>query len=269
MHRDDFDDFYRAEIGPLVALLRQAGSNESRACDAAQQAMIRAYAAWPELREPDLWVRRTARRVADQNLWDARAVEFDVEAMLAALKEHPSARPLAGPSGLRDIDLWLAAAGDRAAMRRILIAVQALVTPYCQARIGSQWSVTSPQDVAQDVCFAVMAAVGSYRAQARPFLAFVYRVAAFKVREARRGAASDRSTPVEEVETTHDELSNSMAQLLTVLPDAQREILILRLVVGLTPDEIGDALGMTQGAVRVAQHRALTRLRTIMAANRS
>jgi hypothetical protein len=35
----------------------------------------------------------------------------------------------------------------------------------------------------------------------------------------------------------------------------------LRISVGLSAAEIAEALGMTEGAVRVAQHRALTRLR--------
>ena len=51
--------------------------------------------------------------------------------------------------------------------------------------------------------------------------------------------------------------------LLARLPAAQRELLQLRVLVGLTAQETGNALGMTAGAVRVAQHRALTRLRAI------
>jgi RNA polymerase sigma-70 factor (ECF subfamily) len=45
------------------------------------------------------------------------------------------------------------------------------------------------------------------------------------------------------------------------LPDKQREILLLRVVVGLSAEETAEAVGSTPGAVRVAQHRALTRLR--------
>ena len=49
--------------------------------------------------------------------------------------------------------------------------------------------------------------------------------------------------------------------LLQTLPDQQREILLLRVAVGLSAEETGRALGLTPGAVRVAQHRALRRLR--------
>ena len=38
---------------------------------------------------------------------------------------------------------------------------------------------------------------------------------------------------------------------------------MLRVAVGLTADEVGDVLGMTAAAVRVAQSRALARLRLL------
>ncbi|MCP2092162.1 Sigma-70, region 4 [Actinosynnema pretiosum] len=49
--------------------------------------------------------------------------------------------------------------------------------------------------------------------------------------------------------------------LLGVLPEKQREILLLRVVVGLSAEEVAVAVGSTPGAIRVAQHRALVRLR--------
>ena len=64
----------------------------------------------------------------------------------------------------------------------------------------------------------------------------------------------------------HGELSEQMAQLLRILPAKQREILLLRVVVGLSAEETADAVGSTPGAVRVAQHRALARLRKTLAA---
>ena len=56
---------------------------------------------------------------------------------------------------------------------------------------------------------------------------------------------------------------------LQILPEKQREILILRVVVGMSAEETAEAVGSTAGAVRVAQHRALARLKTeIMATGR-
>ena len=39
--------------------------------------------------------------------------------------------------------------------------------------------------------------------------------------------------------------------------------MVLRVGAGLTAEETGAALGMTAGAVRVAQHRALTKMREL------
>ena len=51
--------------------------------------------------------------------------------------------------------------------------------------------------------------------------------------------------------------------LLDRLPDHQRELVLLRVVAGLSAEETGNVLGMSAGAVRVAQHRAIARLRAM------
>ena len=51
--------------------------------------------------------------------------------------------------------------------------------------------------------------------------------------------------------------------LLARLPGHLRELVILRVVTGLSAEETGNVLGMSAGAVRVAQHRALARLRAL------
>jgi RNA polymerase sigma-70 factor (ECF subfamily) len=48
------------------------------------------------------------------------------------------------------------------------------------------------------------------------------------------------------------------------LPGQQREVLVMRVAVGMSTEETAAALGMTPGAVRVTQHRALARLRTLI-----
>jgi RNA polymerase sigma-70 factor (ECF subfamily) len=132
--------------------------------------------------------------------------------------------------------------------------------------------------VAQEVCLAVLTALPSYRDQGRPFLAFVYGIAAHKVADAHRAAARNRVDPIadlpEKPETDagpedramQGELSRQMKQLLDSLPDKQREIVVLRVVVGLSAEETAEAVGSTPGAVRVAQHRALARLRKTLSA---
>jgi RNA polymerase sigma-70 factor (ECF subfamily) len=119
----------------------------------------------------------------------------------------------------------------------------------------------------------VLSALPRYRDEGRPFEAFVFGIAAHKVADLQRAAYRTAiptevipdgrdlaMTPEERVIQAGDtQLANA---LLDRLPSNLRELLLLRVAVGLSAEETGRALGMTPGAVRVAQHRALARLRT-------
>ncbi|MGM1063730.1 RNA polymerase sigma factor ShbA [Saccharothrix sp. Mg75] len=173
-----------------------------------------------------------------------------------------------------DAVLDAAVAGDRRAVETLLALVRPLVVRYCRARLGrGERASASADDVAQEVCLGVLRALPAYHDRGRPFLAFVYGVAAHKVADAHRAAARNRSEPVAQVpddagdepgpeqRALRGELSLRLGALLGLLPAKQREIVVLRVVVGLSAEETAEAVGSTPGAVRVAQHRALQRLR--------
>jgi RNA polymerase sigma-70 factor (ECF subfamily) len=181
--------------------------------------------------------------------------------------------------GLGAAVVGAAVGGDRSAVAHLLTSLRPFVVRYCRARVGRrERSFASADDVAQEVCLAVLAALPGYQDQGRPFLAFVYGIAAHKVADAHRAAARDRAEPVTEPPerpavqagpeqvVTQGEISSRMSSLLRVLPARQREILVLRVVVGLTAEETAAAVGSTPGSVRVTQHRALARLRRALAA---
>jgi RNA polymerase sigma-70 factor, ECF subfamily len=167
-----------------------------------------------------------------------------------------------------------AVAGNRDALREVLEIIRPIVVRYCRARVGTaERSGLSADDVAQEVCLAAITALPRYKDQGRPFLAFVYGIAAHKVADAHRAAARNRAEPTDVVPERFSmeagpeqmvldaESSARMNRLLAVLPEKQREILILRVVVGMSAEETAEAVGSTAGAVRVAQHRALARLK--------
>jgi RNA polymerase sigma-70 factor (ECF subfamily) len=167
-----------------------------------------------------------------------------------------------------------AVAGNRDALREVLEIIRPIVVRYCRARVGAtERSGLSADDVAQEVCLAAITALPRYKDQGRPFLAFVYGIAAHKVADAHRAAARNRADPTDVVPERYSleagpeqmaldsESAARMNKLLSVLPDKQREILILRVVVGMSAEETAEAVGSTPGAVRVAQHRALARLK--------
>jgi RNA polymerase sigma-70 factor (ECF subfamily) len=152
-----------------------------------------------------------------------------------------------------------------------------MVLRYCRGRLGRLSGADhAADDAAQEACIAVLTALPRYRDEGRPFEAFVFGIAARKVADVQR-ASIRAAIPTESLPEIFDQSAGpeeaAMAaadaqrarDLLAKLPDHLRELMILRVAVGLSAEETGRAMNMTPGAVRVAQHRALNRLRAIAA----
>ena len=169
----------------------------------------------------------------------------------------------------------LAARGHPEAIEALLERIRPMVLRYCRARMGpitGHYYVAD--DVAQEVCLAVLSALPRYRDMGRPFASFVFGIASHKVADATRNASRlavpyddlpdgpDDGPGPEETVVAYIEAQRARA-LLAQLPHHLRELLILRVVTGLSAEETGNVLGMSAGAVRVAQHRALARLRVL------
>jgi RNA polymerase sigma-70 factor (ECF subfamily) len=175
-------------------------------------------------------------------------------------------------SDLRELTS-LAVQGDRTAIESLLGELRPMVVRYCRARLGrvsGQYHIAD--DVAQEVCIAVLSALPRYRDMGRPFASFVFGIASHKVADALRSSVRsavptqdlpdgpDDGPGPEETVVRYIEVEHAR-RLLARLPDNQRELVLLRVVSGLSAEETGNVLGMSPGAVRVAQHRALARLR--------
>ena len=169
----------------------------------------------------------------------------------------------------------LAVSGQPDAIESLLEQVRPMVVRYCRARLGRiSGHYHIADDVAQEVCIAVLAALPRYRDMGRPFASFVYGIASHKVADAVRSATRS-AVPTEDLPDGPDERpgpeemavacieAQRARDLLARLPGHLRELLVLRVVAGLSAEETGNVLGMSAGAVRVAQHRALARLRAI------
>jgi RNA polymerase sigma-70 factor (ECF subfamily) len=115
------------------------------------------------------------------------------------------------------------------------------------------------EDITQNVFLKLSTAIRKYEPREVPFAAWILRVA--------RNAALDylrarRALPCEEVRVRdHDhgriarERRNDLRRALEQLPGDQREVLILRHIVGLSPVEIAAALGKTESSVHGLHHR--------------
>lgn len=166
----------------------------------------------------------------------------------------------------------LAADGDRRALQRVITLIHPPILRYTRARVSGGKHPT-PDDVTQEILLAVATSIGNYVDRGRPFMAFVYGIASNKVADAHRSFAKDLSNPTDEVpdsaleHETPEEFalvndgSNRVLQLLDSLNEKAREIVTLRVFVGLSAEETAEIVGSTPGAVRVAQHRALASLR--------
>lgn len=170
-----------------------------------------------------------------------------------------------------------AGGGDPAAIQSLLRMIGPVVVRYCRARMGGRdLSYLSADDVVQEVCMAVLKALPGYQDRGGSFLYLVHAIAANKVADAYRAVSRDRSEPVPELperlladnepetHALHLDLGARLSRLLSTLPRVQQEILALRIAVGLSAAETAEALGISAGNVRVTQHRALARLRTMV-----
>jgi RNA polymerase sigma-70 factor (ECF subfamily) len=189
-------------------------------------------------------------------------------------REAEDDTPGSGPESVADLAV-LAVRGHPGAIEALLQRIRPMVVRYCRARLGrvaGHYYVAD--DVAQEVCLAVLSALPRYRDMGRPFASFVFGIASHKVADAVRNA-SRLAVPFEDLPDSPDERpgpeetvvayieAERARALLAQLPNHLRELLILRVVTGLSAEETGNVLGMSAGAVRVAQHRALARLRAI------
>jgi RNA polymerase sigma-70 factor (ECF subfamily) len=169
--------------------------------------------------------------------------------------------------------------GDPRARERLLAEIHPFVLRYCRGRLGRQeTAAASADDVAQEVCLAVLGALPGYRLRGLSFRAFVYGIAAHKVTDTFRAMGRSRTDPVSdppdspapdpgpELRVLAVELNGRLERLLAVLTPRQRDVLVLRIMTGLSAEETAAVVRSTPGAVRVTQHRALNRLRAVVLA---
>jgi len=157
----------------------------------------------------------------------------------------------------------------------LIAAVRPAVFKYCRSRLASYaGGAEAADDVAQETCVAVLQVLPRYERQGAPFAAFVYAIASNKVADAqrsfRRSAVLVDELPdqVEPSQTPEEQAISSASvqatnELLALLPERTRQVLLLR-ANGLAADVVGQQLGMTANAVRVAQHRGVIKLRLMI-----
>jgi RNA polymerase sigma-70 factor (ECF subfamily) len=152
--------------------------------------------------------------------------------------------------------------GDDDALRLLYLLYADNVYSFVLAIVRDEHDA---EDVTSEVFSKLPRALAHYTAGPTPFSAWLLRVA--------RNAALDhlraqRSVPHAEVRTVTEaaepragERLADLREALAALPADQRQVVLLRLVAGMTPGEVADRLGRSVDAVHALQHRARRRLR--------
>lgn len=154
-------------------------------------------------------------------------------------------------------------------------AIARLIRPaVLRYLLGRGLSPHDADDLTQDCCMAALKALAGWRDEGRPAWALVFSIVRNKLVDRTRQHAVNREalfgdmtvhdlprqeSPAELMEL--DESTAGVAALLDELPATQRDVLLLRIIVGLSSAETATALGLTAGSVRVIQFRGMTALR--------
>ena len=158
--------------------------------------------------------------------------------------------------------------GDPDALRYLYLRYADNVYGYVCSIVRDEYEA---EDVTQHIFAKLLTALPRYQPRVVPFSAWILRVA--------HNAAIDhvrarRPVPVEDVLAADapDERDGGRERFadlrlaLAALPEEQRDVIVLRFLVGLTPGEVAERLGRSEDAVHGLQHRGRRRLRNEMLA---
>jgi RNA polymerase sigma-70 factor (ECF subfamily) len=162
------------------------------------------------------------------------------------------------PEAMRQVRLAIARAkeGDRDALRLLYVRYSENVYGYVRSIVRDE---KEAEDLTQHVFLKLMTAICKYDDRGVPFSAWLLRLA--------RNAALDhlrrrRATPAEEVygadvHVDEDSLdrARSLRAALDTLPEEQRNVVVMRHVIGLTPLEIADKMGRSESSIHGLHHR--------------
>ena len=187
---------------------------------------------------------------------------------MQALRSRAPAATLPPPDLEDETGLVERARHDRQAFAPLYRHYVARIYGYCYHRLGNR---EAAEDATSLVFAKALTSLPGHRGCS--FRGWLFGIAHHVVADALRTRGPDarldaaaeavEASPSLEELALADEDRRVLRQLLAQLSPDQRHIMELRLA-GLTSAEIGQALGRSRGAVDVAYHRALVRLRTLL-----
>jgi RNA polymerase sigma-70 factor (ECF subfamily) len=151
--------------------------------------------------------------------------------------------------------------GDGAALQDLYVRYSGPVYRHIRAVIRDEHEA---QDLTQIVFLKLVAALRGYDPSHGPFRPWLLRVArnlAIDQIRRRHAVPSDRLPDEAMCDETRAERARAIQTALASLSPAQREVLVLRQIVGLLPSEIAARMDRTEGSVHALHHRARASMR--------
>lgn len=178
----------------------------------------------------------------------------------------------------REVDPLVAGAcrGDAGAWRELYVLHNQRLTVWLRS-LPSPDSASSAEDVAAEAWLTAAAKIHDFKGGDADFPAWLFTIARNHASNSRRTALRRRTDPVsvqETPESTWGQAPSDLTQvddldttreLLEHLSPREAEVVACIDIVGLDVAATAAALGMRPTAVRVARHRALGRLRGVLA----
>ncbi len=193
--------------------------------------------------------------------------------------ERSEDRVISAPSdsALAELRLRFSAAcdGDGAAWEALYRSIYPRLRAYFVRRVGAEHA----DDGVSETMTRAVASIHRFQWSDAGFDGWVFGIARHvsvdhhrrldRVRRYRHvgrlfpGGKFDGREPVDHDLIVGDDQTR-IRQLFMQLSPAEQEVLELRVIAGLSAEQVGEVLGRTQGAVRKAQSRALAHLRELM-----
>lgn len=194
--------------------------------------------------------------------------------LLRAVAARRVARdPLSPSLSLIELDegtlIHQAREGSREAFGALYERHRATIARYVAARIRD---ASDSEDLTEAIFESAWRAMGRYREQGVPFLAWLYRLAHNRVVDHYR-ALRPTVTLIPEVHESIEDTgapldlnidSADLLKALHALTDEQRDVIVLRFVQGMSGREVAQAMDKREDAIRALQFRALATLRRIL-----
>lgn len=166
--------------------------------------------------------------------------------------------------------------GDEGAIEALYRTYYPVVYRYALFRVGS---ATAAEDVTSQVFLGMVRHLPRFSWKGKPFVAWLYAIAQNQVAQHHRSTA--RAAPTVGLEQAEELIADTagpdatvhererrlrLAGALRMLPESQREVVLLRYVLSLSLAETAAAVDKSEGAIKQLQLRGLATLKDILGA---